>query len=54
MPDHEELEQLVTERMDDHLDAWEISRLHQMMDAQKNDPWKEVEDGDSGEAAGLG
>ena len=53
MPEREELEQML-ERMDGHLDAWEISRLHQMMDAVENDPWKEVEDGDEEPAAGLG
>lgn len=45
MPDREELEQLL-ERMDEHLDPWEISRLHQMLDAEKRDPWEEAEDGD--------
>ena len=46
MPDREELEQHVTERMDAHLDPWEISRLHEMLDAEEKDPWKESEDGD--------
>lgn len=32
MPDHDELEQML-ESMEDHLDPYEISRLHQMMDA---------------------
>lgn len=45
MPDREELEQLL-ERMDEHLDPWEISRLHEMADAEGKDPWEEAEDGD--------
>lgn len=45
MPDREELEQLL-ERMDEHLDPWEISRLHEMLDAEERDPWEEAEDGD--------
>lgn len=53
MPSAEELDQLVTERMDAHLDPWEISRLHQMMDAVENDPWKEGEDGEEAEAPEL-
>ena len=44
MPSGEELEQLL-ERMEDHLDPWEISRLHQMADATANDHGGEVEDG---------
>lgn len=44
MPDREELEQLL-ERMDEHLDPWEISRLHQMLDSETDDPWKEGEHG---------
>ena len=53
MPDHEELEQLVTERIDEHLDPWEISRLHEMEDARKYDPW-EVNHEHEGEAPGMG
>ncbi len=42
MPSAEELEQML--EVKEHLDAYDISRLMQMEDAQKNDPWKE-EDG---------
>ena len=42
MPSAEELEQML--EVKEHLDDYAISRLMQMEDAQKNDPWKE-EDG---------
>lgn len=50
MPDKEELE----ERIGDYLDPWEISRLHQMADAEQRDPWKEGGDGDEEPAPSMG
>lgn len=52
MPSAEELEQML-ESAEDHLDAYEISRLMEMEAASSNDPW-EVEHGDEGAASGLG
>lgn len=47
MPSAEELEQrLLAEEMKANLDPWEISRLHEMLDAEDKDPWEEAEDGD--------
>lgn len=51
MPTAEELEQLLEAK--EHLDDYDISRLMQMEDAQKNDPWKE-EDGNLIGASELG
>ena len=52
MPDGNELEEML-ERAEDHLDAYEISRLMQMEDARKHDPW-EVEHEHEGGAPGMG
>lgn len=46
MPSAEELEQrLLADEMKANLDPWEISRLHQMLDSETDDPWKEGEHG---------
>ena len=52
MPSAEELEQLL-EDAEDHLDAYEISRLEEMERAKANDPW-EVAHGNEGAASGMG
>ena len=52
MPSAEELEQLL-ENAEEHLDAYEISRLMEMDAASANDPW-EVANGDEGAASGMG
>lgn len=49
MPDKEELEQLLEiGEMEKHLDAYEISRLHQMMDAAKIMDAKDEKEGNDG------
>lgn len=49
MPDKEELEQLLeVGEMEKHLDAYEISRLHQMMEAAKIMDDKDEKEGNDG------
>ncbi len=57
MPSAEELEEyLVKGEMEKHLDAYEISRLHQMMDAAKimDEMDEEAADGNEVPAAEMG